>query len=67
MYSRVLLRAYSFVEGEFALKIDKVCGVTVFARKFEEGFHVAQQHVHIVDKYGVAVPHILSTQRLPDG
>ena len=48
-----------FVEGEFALKIDKVCGVTVFARKFEEGFHVAQQHVHIVDKYGVAVPHIL--------
>ena len=48
-----------FVEGEFALKIDKVCGVTVFARKFEESFHVAQQHVHIVDKYGVAVPHIL--------
>ena len=48
-----------FVEGEFALKIDKVCGVTVFAREFEEGFHVAQQHVHIVDKYGVAVPHIL--------
>ena len=47
------------VEGEFALKIDEVCGVTVFARKFEEGFHVAQQHVHIVDKYGVAVPHIL--------
>ena len=48
-----------FVEGEFALKIDEVCGVAVFARKFEEGFHVAQQHVHIVDKYGVAVPHIL--------
>ena len=47
------------VEGEFALKIDKVCGVAVFARKFEESFHVAQQHVHIVDKYGVAVPHIL--------
>ena len=47
------------VEGEFALKIDEVCGVAVFARKFEEGFHVAQQHVHIVDKYGVAVPHIL--------
>ena len=47
-----------FVEGEFALKSDKVCGVTVFAREFEEGFHVAQQHVHIVDKYGVAVPHI---------
>ena len=47
-----------FVEGEFALKIDEVCGVAVFARKFEEGFHVAQQHVHIVDKYGVAVPHI---------
>ena len=47
------------VEGEFALKIDKVCGVAVFARKFEEGFHVAQQHVHIVDKYGVAVPHVL--------
>ena len=46
------------VEGELALKIDKVCGVTVFARKFEESFHVAQQHVHIVDKYGVAVPHI---------
>ena len=48
-----------FVEGEFALKIDEVCGVAVFARTFEEGFHVAQQHVHIVDKYGVAVPHIL--------
>ena len=47
------------VEGEFALKIDQVCGVAVFARKFEESFHVAQQHVHIVDKYGVAVPHIL--------
>ena len=48
-----------FVEGEFALKIDEVCGVAVFARTFEEGFHIAQQHVHIVDKYGVAVPHIL--------
>ena len=47
-----------FVEGEFALKIDEVCGVAVFARKFEEGFHVAQQHVHIVDKYGIAVPHV---------
>ena len=47
------------VEGEFALKIDQVCGVAVFACKFEESFHVAQQHVHIVDKYGVAVPHIL--------
>ena len=47
------------VEGEFALKIDQVCGVAVSARKFEESFHVAQQHVHIVDKYGVAVPHIL--------
>ena len=47
------------VEGKFALKIDKVYGVAVFARKFEEGFHVAQQHVHIVDKYGVAMPHVL--------
>ena len=47
------------VEGEFALKIDKVCGVAVFARKFEESFHVTQQHVHIVNKYGVAVPHVL--------
>ena len=47
------------VEGEFALKIDQVCGVAVFARKFEESFHIARQHVHIVDKYGVAVPHIL--------